>query len=357
MAASPRDERAPDFVIRGSTPAEVSASIKAAIDGLRQQDATTSASPLVAGIVGLAVADAVGVPAEFRSRESLDADPITDMVGYGTYHQPPGYFSDDTSLALGLAESLCHGFDLTDQARRLVNYREFGYWTPADEVFDIGNTTATAIGRLRSMLDTGDTAALARGREGASELDNGNGALMRILPLWSHLRGLPSSEWLEPIWLHSALTHGHERSAWCCWLHLRVVHHLADGATVVDAIARAQAEGREALPRTHPEAAYLDRLLHEDFAALPREHVRGSGYVVASLEAAWWALAGGSDYRDVVLRAVNLGQDTDTTACIAGGPAAIAFGLGDIPAHWLDQLARRDEILALGRRLEVATAT
>ncbi|MTB51939.1 ADP-ribosylglycohydrolase family protein [Lewinella sp. W8] len=312
-------------------------------------------NPITTGLLGLSVADAIGVPVEFNSRDELDQNPVTDIRGYGTYNQPPGYFSDDSSLAFGLAESLATGdFDLLDQARRLLRYKHEGYWTPAGQLFDIGITTSRAIDRLLPLVTAGRTEELRHLRAAATEFDNGNGALMRIFPLYAFLRSRPLGDWLPHIWEHSALTHGHLRSALCCFLYLRLCHHLVAGKSRVAALDRAREELKHLFDQTEVPAAEreeLSVLLGADFATLARAQVQGNGYVVRSLEAALWALFRGSDYRSVVLAAVNLGEDTDTTACIAGAPAALCFGAADIPDNWLAALARREDITALGDRL------
>jgi ADP-ribosyl-[dinitrogen reductase] hydrolase len=310
---------------------------------------------ITTGLLGLSVADAIGVPVEFRSREELDRDPVTDVRGYGTYNQPPGYFSDDSSLAFGLAESLATGeFDLLDQAHRLVRYKQEGYWTPAGELFDIGITTSRAIDQLIPLVTAGRSEELQHLRAAATEFDNGNGALMRIFPLYAFLRSRPKREWLAYIWEHAALTHGHIRSALCCFLYLRLCHYLVQkmdrnlalNSARKDLLALFSQTGISATERNE-----LRVLLEADFTTLSRAQVQGNGYVVRSLEAAIWALFQGNDYRSVVLSAVNLGEDTDTTACIAGAPAALCFGVASIPDNWLAALARRKEIVNLGERL------
>lgn len=314
-------------------------------------------STIITGLLGLSVADAIGVPVEFQSRAELDANPVTDIRGYGTYNQPPGYFSDDSSLAFGLAESLAKGsFDLADQARRLINYKAHGYWTPDNQIFDIGRTTSFAIDRLETIIRAKRETSLPDLKELASEGDNGNGALMRIFPLYAFLRDRPLEEWLAFIWEHSALTHGHERSAWCCLLYLRFCHHVVGGKAFPEALAQARQETIVVMagkPKAS-EMTALHKLLHADFTTLPRTQVQGNGYVVFSLEAVFWSLFNATDYRSAVLNAVNLGEDTDTTACIAGAPAALFYGRGAIPGNWLAALARREEIIALGDRLEQA---
>ena len=127
-------------------------------------------------LLGLAVGDALGVPAEFKSRETLKKNPVTEMTGYGTHNQPPGTWSDDSSLAFCLAESLCEGYNLKDIADRFIKWHDEAYWTPYGEVFDVGIATRKAIQRLKEGIDPGQAG-------GNTEYDNGNGSLMRIMPL------------------------------------------------------------------------------------------------------------------------------------------------------------------------------
>ena len=320
--------------------------------------ATDNANFLRAGLLGMAVADAIGVPVEFQSRRELDANPVTDIRGYGTYNQPPGYFSDDSSLAFGLAESLATGkWDLQDQANRLINYKAHGYWTPNNEIFDIGMTTARAIDYLLQLIRAGHWDQLPYLRRRATVSDNGNGALMRIFPLWALLRHLPEEEWLEYIWQHSALTHGHVRSAFCCLLYLKFCAGITAGLDLQEALREARRlllseMGKQQVPTEEYDA--LETLMKADFSKVARSQVQGSGYVVQALEAALWSLFHAQDYRSAVLNAVNLGEDTDTTACIAGAPAALLYGEASIPGNWLAALARREEIIGLAGRLEGA---
>jgi ADP-ribosylglycohydrolase len=316
---------------------------------------------ITTALLGLSVADAIGVPVEFQSRAELDEKPVTDIRGYGTYNQPPGYFSDDSSLAFGLAESLATGsFDLGDQAKRLINYKANGYWTPANEVFDIGATTSFAIARLERMSSEGKTEELPYLHRVATERDNGNGALMRIFPLYAYLRDKPVAEWIAPIWQHSALTHGHIRSACCCFLYLRFCAHLVNKETKKQALDLARRELLDFLTAANLPIEDLDALatlIQADFTNLARTQVQGSGYVVQALEAALWSIFNADNYRDTVLKAVNLGEDTDTTACIAGAPAALIYGLEAIPENWLAALARREDIIDLGDRLNATYPT
>ncbi|MEL6762647.1 MAG: ADP-ribosylglycohydrolase family protein, partial [Cyanobacteria bacterium J06607_6] len=259
------------------------------------------------------------------------------------------------SLAFGLAESLASGrFDLRDQAVRLINYKQYGYWTPENQIFDIGRTTSRVIDKLEFLVRDGNEDQLPYLRREAKESDNGNGALMRIFPLLAAIRDKSNQERFQHIWLHSALTHGHVRSAICCYLYLQFCEQIMLGESLPDALRTARRDGLAIMQDLNPlqdEYAALETLFKADFTKLARTQVRGSGYVVQCLEAALWSLFNADDYRSAVLNAVNLGEDTDTTACVVGAPAALLYGAEAIPANWLAALARREEIIALGNRL------
>lgn len=273
-------------------------------------------------LLGVAIGDAVGVPYEFRSRETMLADPAQDMTGYGTHRQPAGTWSDDSALMFCLAESLVQGYDLIDMGRRMVNWYLVGYWSAHGEVFDIGITTARALREIEPLVATGDLAALRERRLHGTPQDNGNGSLMRILPLLFHLRSLPIDEQFDCIWEVSALTHRHIRAAVACLLYLRLAGYLLEGRDKAAAYAAARADLQvfcESHAGARAERYHFARLLEADIAQLDASALRGSGYVVESLEASLWCLLRHDSYAGVVLAAVNLGEDTDTTAAIAGG--------------------------------------
>lgn len=165
------------------------------------------------GILGLAIGDALGVPVEFQSRESLKNNPVVGMRAYGSHRQPLGTWSDDSSLAFCLAESLTEGYDLRDLSNRFVNWYNYNYWTPHGHVFDIGITTSRAI----HQLELGIEPTKAGGRD---ESSNGNGSLMRILPLLFFIHNKPIEERFAIIKDVSSLTHGHIRSVIACFYYL-----------------------------------------------------------------------------------------------------------------------------------------
>lgn len=315
-------------------------------------------SAVRAALLGLAVGDALGVPVEFAGREARRRDPVRDMRAYGTHQQPAGTWSDDTSLTCCLAETLAlpSGLtgapDLVDFGRRALGWLDEAYWTATGETFDVGNATRAALGRLRR--GTPPTQAGP-----STEQDNGNGALMRILPLVAH------QTWrAEPLDLNAAwalteavarVTHGHARSTLGCFLYLLVARGLLQGLGPAGAYAQMRQLATPwlataAIPAV-AQAVHYQGVLDGRLPVRPESDISASGYVVHTLEAALWCLLRHDSYAATVLAAVNLGLDTDTTGAVAGGLAGLAYGEAGIPAAWLAVLARRPDIEALAARL------
>ena len=308
-----------------------------------------STNKVLDALMGVCVGDAVGVPVEFQPRSVLRQQPVRDMIGYGTYQQPPGTWSDDTSLTLCLAESLCHGYDLHDIGQKFVQWYYHNLWTPHGTVFDAGITTRKAIHRLR----TGEVPPQEAG--GRDERSNGNGALMRILPIAFYVRFMPIEQRFQIVAEVSALTHGHLRSILSCCVYIEMALNLLAGQSLDTAYRNMQRTIREYY-RYEDELRYLYNVTEQDISQFSEVQIRSSGYVVHTLEAALWCLLTSRSYAETVLKAVNLGEDTDTTGAVAGGLAGIYYGIEDIPAHWVAQIARREEIIALAERLQQALA-
>jgi ADP-ribosylglycohydrolase len=322
-----------------------------------------SVSPLKAAaraaLLGLAVGDALGVPVEFIDRQVRRRDPVVDMRGYGTHHQPPGTWSDDSSLTFCLAETLARPSgrtaspDLADFGRRAINWLDMSYWTAHGEIFDVGNATRYAIQNLRAGV--APTKAGPR-----SEFDNGNGALMRILPLVFHDIWQAETLDLNAAWALTeavaSVTHGHPRSSLGCFLYLLVAQGLAAGLSPAAAYAQMQELAvpwlqNGTIPAVVEDKHYQWWVLSGKLPAQPEGHIKSSGYVVHTLEAALWCLLTHNTYATTVLAAVNLGDDTDTTGAVVGGLAGLAYGEAAIPAEWLAILARRADIEDLAARL------
>lgn len=306
-------------------------------------------------LLGVAIGDAVGVPFEFSSSEKMLKNPATDMVGFGTYSQPKGTWSDDSSLTFCLGESLLKGFDLADISRRFIAWKQDGHWTAHGDVFDIGITTAKSINRLREMLEQGNRAGLDGLIHEGTDHDNGNGSLMRILPLLFYIKGKELDEQWEIIKLVSALTHRHIRAAMCCLIYLKMAEFLLDGIDKEKAYKSTQKlilDFWRKIDFSELEQDVLRKIIFSDIRNVPEEDIRSGGYVIESIEAAFWCFMKEDSYQSIILRAVNFGHDTDTTAAISGGLAGLYYGTKGIPEHWVSSLVRLDDILALGKALD-----
>lgn len=301
---------------------------------------------ILGGILGVAVGDALGVPVEFMSRQKLRKNPVKEMTGYGSHNQPPGTWSDDTSLTLCLMESLCEaGYDLADIGKRFVRWYRDGYWTPFGKVFDIGNATRQAILKLESGTDP-VLAGLT------DERSNGNGSLMRILPASLYFADCEDMVLFDAVCKISSLTHRHPRSQLGCVLYSLLVQELLRENSPKTAYEKMIKRVSKICEETAlaGELTNYERILDGSLPGLAGEEIRSDGYVVSTLEAAIWCLLNNSDFLGTVLAAVNLGEDSDTTGAVAGGLAGVCYGYSAIHQHWLQELARFDDIKALGNR-------
>ncbi len=296
------------------------------------------------GLFGLCVADALGVPVEFVSREKLKKNPVRDMIGFGAYNQPPGTWSDDSSLAFCLAESLCKGYNLSDIAQMFCKFLYNSHWTPWGKVFDAGVITRIAI----SNLQKGVNPVLAGGR---SEKDNGNGSLMRILPIVFHVKDLSNEDKFRIVAQVSSLTHGHLRSIIACAIYIEFAINLLKGQDREEAYENMKDTVLDFYKTEEKELENFSRILKDDIASFSEEEIYSTGYVVDTLEAALWCFLNTKTYKEAVLTAVNLGNDTDTVAAVTGGLAGIYCGFEKIPKKWVKQIARKEDIIKLAEEL------
>lgn len=300
------------------------------------------------GLFGLAIGDALGVPVEFESRAFLKENPVTEMTGFGTHNQPIGTWSDDSSLTFCLAESLCKGFDLSDIARNFVKWYSSEFWTPHGEVFDIGIATRNAI----HNIGKGHEPELSGGFE---EKDNGNGSLMRILPLVFYLESEKDIEVIyQKVKAVSSITHAHFRSVFACFIYVVYCLEILNGKDKTESYKEMQKIIAVFLKdkKFNPiEIQLFDRVLKDNIAEYAENEIHSSGYVLHSLEASLWCFLNSNSYEETVLKAVNLGGDTDTTGAISGGLAGIYYGIENIPKKWIENLVRRNDIKDLAERL------
>ena len=299
-------------------------------------------------LLGVATGDTIGVPVEFKPRKWLRDNPVTGIQGYGSHNQPPGTWSDDSSLTFCLAEMLCGKFDMKNLGNRFINWKRHAYWTPHAEVFDIGIATSAAIDRLEN-----DVTPVLAGGDG--ENSNGNGSLMRILPLVFYNKGLNIDKRFLAVKDVSSLTHRHIRSVLACFIYLELALELLAGRSAREAYQETCTTVNTFLNETDTctaaESGLFSRVLGGDIGKVWEDEIHSSGYVLHTLEAGIWCLLNTNNYADAVLKAANLGEDTDTTAAVTGGLAGLLYGWMTIPEEWLASLVRREDIENLGKRL------
>ena len=291
-------------------------------------------------LFGVAVGDALGVPLEFKSRETIRRNPVKDMIGYGTHNQPPGTWSDDSSLTFCLAEALTQGYNLETIAQNFIKWRYANFWTAHGQVFDIGIATQQAISRLKEGTQpdlAGSTAVES----------NGNGSLMRILPLLFYIHNKPIDQRFEITRQVSAITHGHIRSIIACFYYLEFARKLLFEKDKFEIYKNLQTEVPAFLTSLNIQSNEIEkfnRLLKSNIYELSDSEISSSGYVLHTIEAAIWCLLTTNSFKEAVLKAVNLGDDTDTTAAVTGGLAGLLYGFDQIPPNWLQQITRYNEI-------------
>jgi ADP-ribosyl-[dinitrogen reductase] hydrolase len=287
-------------------------------------------------LLGLAAGDALGTTLEFTEQGPHD---LTDMVGGGPFRLQPGQWTDDTSMALCLAESLvtCRGFDARDQMRRYVDWRDNGHLSSIGRCFDIGTTTNRA---LESFLATGEPYSGSTNVRTA-----GNGSIMRLAPVPMFYVRDPA-EAIRRSAESSRTTHGAPEAVDACRFFGGLIWGALNGVPKAELLA----PGYSPVPglwEREPLAPAIAAVAAGSFWHRYPPDVRGTGYVVQSLEAALWALAHSEDFRSGALLAANLGEDADTTAAVYGQLAGAIYGEEGIPAAWRALLAKRDVIEGL----------
>lgn len=292
---------------------------------------------ILGGLWGSLVGDALGVPVEFKDRAKVQADRVKEMRGFGSHHQPAGTWSDDGALMLCTVDSLLRfEFNTQDMGQCFVRWMNEEFWTATGVVFDIGGATADALIRI-----AGGTPAEQAG--GCDEFSNGNGSLMRILPVSLKFANEPLAMHCDRLGRASSITHGHPRSKMACAFHGFVTRQLLLGGQLQAALETARTAFTGCYERA-PEFGRFKHILSDDLVSLPEGEVVSTGYVLHTLHASLWCLLTTKSFEDCVLKAVNLGGDTDTTGCVAGGLAGVHYGVNAIPEKWLQTLARRSDV-------------
>jgi ADP-ribosyl-[dinitrogen reductase] hydrolase len=295
-------------------------------------------------LVGLAVGDALGTTVEFKRPGTFE--PVADITGGGLFGLAPGEWTDDTSMALCLAASLLEqqGFDPNDQMQRYVRWYREGYFSCTGHCFDIGNTVAAALGRFEK---NGDPYAGSKDPSTA-----GNGSIMRLAPV-ALFYGAQPVKAVQFAAQSSLTTHGAVAAVEACEYLARLIVGALNGH---DKEALVGAE--DSLIQLLRDATYessIARVAGGSFRDKKPPDIKGTGYVVESLEAALWAFWSTDSFEDGALAAVNLGDDADTTGAVYGQLAGAYYGIDAISSDWVEKIAMRDDIVAMADRLAEAT--
>ena len=293
---------------------------------------------ILAVIYGLAIGDALGVPVEFEERDTYC---LIDMIGYGTYQQPPGTWSDDTSLTLALMEHLGEKSNLNGLMDKFVAYRD-GYLTPFGDCFDIGIATNEAIERYLSGISSEECG-------GQDERSNGNGALMRISPLvFLLMKKFNLIDQVKVIKKYTIVTHRHPRSIVASIIYILLLKELLFNDSLLEVLKAVQPKLEEIFSQNFEYKTEYDNhfkeIFEENFFKKTREEIKSTGYVVYTLKACLWCLGTTDNFKDAVLKAVNLGEDTDTIGAITGTLAGAKYSLESIPNEWIVKLANKSLI-------------
>lgn len=301
----------------------------------------------VSSILGHAVGDAMGVPTEFCIREHLLNKPITEMVSSEKFGQPAGAWSDDTSMEVCIIESYIEKnmFDYNDIMKKWEEWISTGKYTSNGETFDVGRTCLRAI---RKYINGEEPIECGL----KDEMSNGNGSLMRTLPvaLYSYSKKLSNIEIIKITNDISSLTHGHDISKLGCYIYIKYILFLLKGMSKEEAYN----EIKKVDYSNYDEYALqkYDRILETNIKDYNIDEIKSTGYVVDTLECALWILLNADSFKDTIIASTNIGNDTDTIGAIAGSMAGIIYGYDNIPKEWLDKLLRRDYLKTLALKYE-----
>lgn len=305
------------------------------------------------GIMGVIIGDALGVPVQFLTREELNENPVTQMRGYGTFHMPPGSWSDDGSMTLATLDSIREKreIDYDDIMTRFVGWNFEGQYTPTGRAYDQGNACLESI---CNYVGTGNYKTCGK----TGEYANGNGALMRIMPVClyayiQHTKGkITVDEALDYVHQATALTHNHLRAKMASGIYFFIVQEILNGEgdlilLLQKGIDKAKEYYTKDIANLTEWTRYSRLVDLSEFSKEEEENIKSSEYVVDSIEAAVWSLITTTTFQDALLKAVNLGGDTDTIAAIAGGLGGLYYGHALMEENWKDTIIKKEEIEAL----------
>ena len=300
------------------------------------------------GIIGFVVGDTMGVPVEFNSRGKLLLNPVTEMLEYGTHNMPKGCWSDDTSMTLATMDSIikCKEINTNDMADKFIKWYRNGEYTATGIMFDIGTTTQQALVKYQRGID------IASKCGGEREYDNGNGSLMRMLPIayYCYLKGLEDTEILKIVKEVSSITHRHPISILGCYIYVRLAIELLKGKGLLQAYQEIKKLDYSYF--TEDTIYKYERILNNDIGLYNINDISSNGYIVSTLEATLWTLINSKSFNETIIKAINLGEDTDTVGACVGGLAGIYYGIENINQKWKDNILRYDYIINICKEFE-----
>ncbi len=290
-------------------------------------------------LYGFVIGDAIGVPIEFEDRKKLMSNLVTSMLGYGSYDVPEGTWSDDTAMTLATMDSIIKqngNINYNDVADRFCNWLNNAEYTGTNEVFDIGITTKYAL--MRYWSDKSDATKCG----GTSVSENGNGSLMRMLPiaLYCYYKNLKDNEILDIVRKASSITHAHEISIMGCYIYVRYIIFLLYGKDKLTAYGMVKCLDYNIFSKETNDI--YSRILKEDISKIDLSDIRSSGYVVESLETVLWIILNCNSYNESIIGAINLGGDTDTIGAITGSIAGLLYGYDKISDKWINKLRNKE---------------
>lgn len=288
------------------------------------------------GIIGLAIGDAMGVPLEFCFRDKLQKNPTLEMIGYKSHDVPKGTWSDDTSMTLATIDAINNSGKIipNDIADNFVKWLEEAKFTSGNRVFDIGRTCLRAI----MNYEKNDLNAEECGEY--SEYSNGNGSLMRILPLayYCYANNMNDFDIFSAVTLVSSITHRHQISIMGCYIYVLFGIELLNGKNAKEAYNIIKIKDYSMFSESCQNK--YERILKQDIYTFEMDTIKSTGYVVDTLEATLWVLLTTENYNSAIIKAINLGDDTDTVGACVGGLAGIYYGLDNIELSWKKDLIK-----------------
>lgn len=300
---------------------------------------------IVNSILGFAIGDAMGVPIEFKKREELLEKPVLNMQGYGTHDVPSGTWSDDTSMMMATIDSLVslHKIDYDDMMKRFCDWINNAKYTATGVVFDMGITTKESI--LKYYMNKIEPVKCG----GASINNNGNGSLMRMLPiaLYTYFEDIVDDRLLDIIKNASSLTHAHEYSVMGCYIYVKYVHFLLSGYNKFKAYEKVKDLNYYKFSENARRA--YKRFLTTDIYKLDLDYIKSSSYVVDTLEAVIWTFLNTNSFIESIIGAINLGDDTDTIGALVGALSGMIYGIDE---NLLKNIQNKEYLIKLANKFD-----